>query len=339
MTHGPGSGPDDRPGAEPPGEGGSPESPWHPAPGRPGYPAPPPWSAPGPEGHPQDPYGGANPTQPLPYHPPPPYDPPPGAGYGPPPGQLPPSGYGPPPPGGGRGGSRMPLVIALIVIGVVVLGALTAGGIAYVSANDDPSPPPTPTQSTSIWSPTPQPSPTETTSAPPTKDPSRLDKRSTDSKPLSVSEMFPKKYRGTSGYTYTRYKTFSTTHCSSAAYVHGGKLIKALSSGKCNQLLVASYVDHKHNVQTNAGIANVVDAGHAKHASGVASAKGPFFRTLPAPAAWHTAYAFDEAHGHYVLYEIVAAAKGSTNPRKFGAKAFLGFADMQGLLERPLDRR
>lgn len=298
----------------------------------------PPWGPPGPEGPPQEPYGGADPTRPL--YPPPPYDPPPGAGYGPPPGQLPPSGYGPPPPGGGRGGSKLPLVVALVVIGVVVVGALTAGGIAYVNANDKPSPTPrpTPTQSTSIWSATPEPSPT-LTSAPPTKDPSKLDKRSTDSKPLSVSEMFPRTFRGTSGYTYKRYRTFSTTHCTSSRYIHGPRLISALSSGKCSQLLVASYVDRRHNVQTNAGIANLVDSTHAKHASGVASAKGPFFRTLPGPAAWHTAYAFDESHGHYVPYQIVAAAQGTTDPKKFGAKAFLGFADMQALLERPLDKR
>lgn len=246
-----------------------------------------------------------------------------------------------PPPGGGRGRGKLPLVIILIVVGVVVLGSLTAGGIAYVGANDKPSPTPrpTPTQSSSIWSPTPQPSPTATTSAPPTKDPGRLDKRSTDSKPLKVSEMFPKTFHGASGYTYKRYKTFWTPHCTSGRYVHGSKLISALSSGKCNQLLVATYVDRKHNVQTNAGIANLSDATHAKHASSVASAKGPFFRTLHAPSAWHTAYAFDGAHGHYLLYQVVAAAKGSTNPKKFGAKAFLGFADMQQLLERPLDKR
>lgn len=235
----------------------------------------------------------------------------------------------------------MPLVIILIVVGVVVLGSLTAGGVAYVNANEDPSPTPrpTPTQSTSIWSATPEPSPTLTTSAPPTKDPGRLDRRSTDSKPLSLSEMFPKRFHGASGFTYTRYKTFWTPHCSSYRYISGTKLRSALSRGKCTQLLVATYVDRTHNVQTNAGIANLSDVGHARRTSNVASAKGPFFRTLPAPAAWRTAYAFDEAHGHYLLYQVVAAAKGRTNPRKFGGKAFLGSADMQRLLKRPLDKR
>lgn len=235
----------------------------------------------------------------------------------------------------------MPLVIVLVVVGVILLGSLTAGGIAYVRASDDPSPSPspTPTQSTSMWSPTASPSPTESTSAAPTQDSGKLDNRSTDSKPLTLPEMFPKRFHGPSGYTYTRYKTFSSPHCSSAHYVSGAKLRNALSRGKCNQLLVASYVDRKHNVQTNAGIANLTDLPHAKAASSVASAQGPFFRTLPAPTAWRRAYAFDEPHGHYLLYQVVAAAKGPTNPKTFGAKAFLGFGDMQTLLERPLDKR
>lgn len=292
---------------------------------------PPPWGAPGQEGQSHDPYG--RPTQPLPY-------PPPGAGYGPPPGQTPPGGYGPPPPGGGRGRGKLPLVIILVVVGVVVLGSLTAGGIAYVNANDEPSPTPhpTPTQSTSIWSPTPQPSPTLTTSAPPTKDPNRLDSRSTDSRPLTLSEMFPKTFRGASGYTYTRYKTFHASACSSGRYVEGAKLRRVLSSGKCNQLLVATYVDRKHNIQTNAGVANLVDSAHARAASRTAKVNGPYFKLLRAPSPWHTRYVFDQAHGHYMQWEIVAKAKGKTT-RSFGGTAFRGFVDMQALLDRPLDKR
>lgn len=253
---------------------------------------------------------------------------------------MPPGGFGPPPPGGGRGGSKLPLVIILVVVGVVVLGSLTAGGIAYVKANDEPSPTPrpTPTQSTSIWSPTPMPSPTVTTSAPPTKDPGRLDKRSTDSRPLSMSEMFPKTFRGAGGYTYTRYRTFHVSACSSSRYVDGAKLRKVLSAGRCNQILVASYVDRRHNIQTNAGIANLADSAHAKAASQTATVNGPFFKLLRAPSTWHTRFVFDQPHGHYMQWEIVAKARGTTT-RSFGGTAFRGFADMQALLDRPLERR
>lgn len=253
---------------------------------------------------------------------------------------MPPGGYGPPPPGGGRGGGKLPLVIILVVVGVVVLGSLTAGGIVLVNANDKPSPTPrpTPTQSTSIWSPTPMPSPTLTTSAPPTKNPSRLDRRATDGRPLSVAEMFPTTFRGVSGYTYRRYKTFRVSACSSSRYVQGAKLRRVLSAGRCNQILVATYVDRKHNVQTNAGIANLVDSAHAKAASRTATVNGPYFKLLGAPSPWHTRFVFDQAHGHYMEWEIVAKAKGTTT-RAFGGTAFRGFADMQVLLDRPLAKR
>lgn len=231
-------------------------------------------------------------------------------------------------------------MIILIVVGVVVLGSATAGGVALVRANDEPSPTPrpTPTQSTSIWSPTPLPSPTVTSSPSRTKDPDRLDKRSTDSKQVTVGELFPKKFHGRSGYTYTRYRTFHASACSSSRYVHGAKLRRALSKGKCNQLVVATYVDRKHNIQTNAGVANLVDSGHAKAASRVFTVNGPYIKLLRAPHAWGTRYVFDHPHGHYLQWEVVAKAKGETG-KSFGAKAFRAHIDMQLLIDRPLEKR
>lgn len=238
----------------------------------------------------------------------------------------------------------MPLIIVLVVVGVLVLGGITAGGVAVVSSRDDPSPTPTATQtspSPTTSSPTPTPSPTTSSPTPTSTVPltERLNKRSSDPKALTTKELFPRTFKSDEGRRYVRKKTTMRSNCAKA--VQGARLVKALKSGKCSQVALGTYVDSKNKTVTTIGLANMVDIkASEKVASAVKPTANRLFVPLNAKGATFSGKNFAEfatAIGHYVV--ISAVTYTNRSPSSVSAKMFNARGDMSDMINRPLSLR
>lgn len=282
---------------------------------------PPPGAVPGPYGQGYPPGGGG------------PQGPPPGYGGPPPPLPQPPRG----------GGSKVPLVVALAVVGTLVLGGLTAGGVALVRASSDPTPSPTPSATSS--SPTPTldtPSPTVTSSTPSVPLPQRLNKRSADPSPLTVKELFPSSYKARNGKKYTRYATELFKDCGTA--VTGKKLTRALRKGKCTQVAAATYVDKKANTVITVGLANLVALGGSKRVvSAVRPPANIVFKPIsgrsPANFSGKSYVEWSEPIGHFTQWGAATYTNESPTRNGSNQKLFTTWADMREMLNKPLSLR
>ncbi|MEV0196418.1 hypothetical protein [Nonomuraea sp. NPDC050691] len=152
--------------------------------------------------------------------------------------------------------------------------------------------------------------------------------RSTDPDPLTVKELFPTKKFAVSGRSYEMTITSKLKKCGDGAL--GSKLQKALKSGKCNQLIRASFRDKAGKIIGTVGVANLKTG---KNATKVASAGSQTNYVKPLPGkdsvtklvgsgsggaqAW--------AHGHYAIL-IWFQNKDGSKPDKKSQKAIMGAA-------------
>ncbi|TXK35832.1 hypothetical protein [Nonomuraea sp. C10] len=149
--------------------------------------------------------------------------------------------------------SRGPLWASLAGVGVL---ALLGGGLAVMFNADDPAAVSSSERRTSAPLP----------SAPPGEF-GYAGSRSTDPEPLTVKELFKSKKITASGRAYEMTITSKDKKCDDG--VLGDKLKKALKSGKCTQMMRASFRDKKGETIGTVGVANL---STTKNAARVAKA-------------------------------------------------------------------
>jgi hypothetical protein len=101
--------------------------------------------------------------------------------------------------------------------------------------------------------------------------------RSQDSQPLTIADLFPPQFE-LNGVTYVRTAAVLTKNCESAVY--GGDLQAALQSGKCDQVVRASYITSDGTMMGTVGVVNLTSSSAAQKAG---QATGP--QEIVAPLA------------------------------------------------------
>lgn len=132
--------------------------------------------------------------------------------------------------------------------------------------------------------------------------------RETDPKALSVKELFPSDKVSHQNRDYTM--TVSRKDVSCGAGVTGGKLEKALKSGKCTMVIRASFKDATNKIIGTVGVANLRTAKDAAKAVAATSGKGErqdYVTPLPGKDRVTKFLGSGEAgakvwaHGHYAV--------------------------------------
>ncbi|GAA0332237.1 hypothetical protein NE235_30215 [Actinoallomurus spadix] len=242
------------------------------------------------------------------------------------------------PSGGGR---KKPLVIgAAVAASVVVIG----GGAAFAlsSGGDDPKPKPSAAASK------PAAAPPQTPTANPTPTPTETGKglqlasRTTDPKPLTVSEVFKNRRFKAGGRTYVLTTRRSDTKCANG--VHGTTFRKALVKAKCTQVLRATYSNGKF-VGT-IGIVNLKTDSAARAAQRASRPKDAY--VLPLPGAGTTSkigkglsLTTADPEGHYLIMSWVQYPNGKKIARSdyAGVTAFVHNATIGSNLRPALNYR
>ncbi|MEV1168504.1 hypothetical protein [Nonomuraea sp. NPDC049784] len=206
--------------------------------------------------------------------------------------------------------SRAPLWFA--IGGIAVLGLL-GGGLVLMYNADEPV-----TAQTAAPRQTAAPLP----SAPPGKYGFAAE-RSTDPEPITVKEIFGKKGRfSVSGRSYEMTVTSKDKKCSDGAL--GDALKKALSDGKCTQLVRASFRDKAGKVIGTIGVANLKSSKSAAKVAKVGSTtnyvkplagKDSVTKQLGSGAGGAKIW----THGHYAIM-VWFQNKDGTKPDKKGSK-------------------
>ncbi|WP_406318806.1 hypothetical protein OHA77_15520 [Streptosporangium sp. NBC_01639] len=192
--------------------------------------------------------------------------------------------------------SRMPIFVAVGALGLLIAGGI---GLAMLAGSDPPA--------------------DSRTASPPTQDPGvpipngPNDKfgfaasRTTDPTPLSLNEVFKHK-----AVTMGRQKYAMTTRrldkkCKDA--VVGDKLQKALTAGKCTQLLRASFRDASGTIIGTVGVANLKTSAAASKviSAGAGKSREEYLKALPGKdkvtkfLGTGEAFAGGWSHGHYAV--------------------------------------
>ncbi|GAA3136160.1 hypothetical protein [Streptosporangium carneum] len=131
--------------------------------------------------------------------------------------------------------------------------------------------------------------------------------RATDPHPLTLGEMFKRKKVSYKGQSYLMTVRRTDKKCKDA--VVGDKLQKALASGKCTQLLRASFRDASGKIIGTVGVANLkTSAAAAKVVSaGAGKSRKEYLKALPGKDKVTKSLGSGEAfaggwrHGHYVV--------------------------------------
>ncbi|WP_157252510.1 hypothetical protein [Nonomuraea typhae] len=207
--------------------------------------------------------------------------------------------------------SRGPLLF--VVGGLAVLGLLVGGLVVMWNAGG-PSP-----VSTSTRTSAPLPS------APPGKF-GYAGERKTDPKPMTVKEIFGEKKFTVSGRSYEMTITKSDKKCGDAA--NGDKLAKALKSGKCTQVIRATFRDKSGKIIGTVGVANLDTTPSAEKVAS-AGAKGKrsvYVKALPGKDSV-TKYVGSGSgaadiwtHGHYAIMVWFQNKDGSKADKKAAKK-------------------
>ncbi|HEY7483846.1 MAG TPA: hypothetical protein VH912_05230 [Streptosporangiaceae bacterium] len=143
--------------------------------------------------------------------------------------------------------------------------------------------------------------------------------RTTDPRPLTLSEVFRRKTFTVSGVRYVMTKWHATRACTKT--VHSAKLVSAMRTGGCNQVLRASFARADGKLAGTIGIANLRSARGATATAKLANAtKDAYLQPLPGSGATKTlgkgiAFASAEARGHYVLLSWIQAPNGKAIPK------------------------
>ncbi|WP_194244135.1 hypothetical protein [Nonomuraea phyllanthi] len=206
--------------------------------------------------------------------------------------------------------SRAPLWFA--IGGVLVLGLL-GGGLALMWNADDPISAQTA-------------APRQTSAPLPSAPPGEFGfaaERSTDPEPISVKEIFGKKKKfSISGRSYEMTITSKDKKCTDGAL--GDDLQKALKSGKCTQLVRASFRDKAGKVIGTVGVANLKTSKSAAKVAKVGdtsnyvkplAGKDSVTKQLGSGAGGAKIW----THGHYAIM-VWFQNKDGTKPDKKGSK-------------------
>ncbi|MEV4895454.1 hypothetical protein AB0K48_39380 [Nonomuraea sp. NPDC055795] len=156
--------------------------------------------------------------------------------------------------------------------------------------------------------------------------------RKTDPEPLTVKELFAQKKFTVDGRSYEMTITKSDKKCGDAA--NGEKLAKALKSGKCTQVVRASFRDKAGKVIGTVGVANLNTTGSAKKvaAAGGKDKRSVYVKALPGKDAV-TKYIGSGSgaaeiwvHGHYAIM-VWFQNKDGSEPTKKTSKVLAQTAD------------
>lgn len=192
--------------------------------------------------------------------------------------------------------SRRPILIA-----VGALGALVAVGVGLAMLAGSEEPPASGTASP----------PASASSAPAPHTPGGkfgfAAARATDPHPLTLSELFKHRKASYGGQTYLMTTRRTDKKCKDA--VVGDKLQKALTDGKCTQILRASFRDASGKIIGTVGVANLrTSAAAAKVVSvGAGKSREEYLKALPGKdtvtkfLGTGEAFAGGWRHGHYAV--------------------------------------
>ncbi|MEV8638160.1 hypothetical protein AB0395_41555 [Streptosporangium sp. NPDC051023] len=193
--------------------------------------------------------------------------------------------------------SRRPLFIALGALGVLIAGGV---GLAMLVNSDNSSPSATAS------------SPAQVSNAPivPKSPGGKFGfaaARATDPHALTLGELFKRKKVSYDGQSYLMTVRRTDKKCKDA--VVGDKLQKALASGKCTQLLRASFRDASGKIIGTVGVANLkTSAAAAKVVSaGAGKSRKEYLKALPGKDKVTKSLGTGEAfaggwrHGHYAV--------------------------------------
>jgi hypothetical protein len=178
-----------------------------------------------------------------------------------------------------------------------------------------------------------------------------LRSRATDPRPLTLREAFGRKSFAVSGVRYVMTTRHATRACTKT--VHSARLVSAMRTGGCNQVLRASFATADGKLAGTVGVANLKTARAASATAKLANgAKDAYLAPLPGSGATRTlgkgvAFAAAEARGHYVVLSWIQAPNGRAIPqnRRKAASTFgpsvtygsrLGFAlQYRGIAGKP----
>ena len=208
------------------------------------------------------------------------------------------------------GPRRWPKVVAALAA-VVVLAGLLAGSYLLVrrtGGNGQPAAGPSTHAHPTTGSPTPERSPIDVTT------------RTTDPRPLSVSEVFGDDELRPDAGRDAVYRVLARgtelRHCADAA---SGQVGAVLGRYQCSQVIRATVSTPSKGYVATAGIANLADSDGAQDATDAIKKLGKSghgaFTALPAPGAKGLATAPTvftlQPYGHYLLYVVVGRTDGS----------------------------
>ena len=131
--------------------------------------------------------------------------------------------------------------------------------------------------------------------------------RKTDKTPLTVKELFGKAKFATKGRGYVRTVWRKEKRCEDG--VNGDKIKKALRSGRCTQLIRASFRDTKNKIIGTVGVANLATSAAAKKVATAGGGKEREDYLKPLPGKDEAtkqlgngdAYAGGWTYGHYAV--------------------------------------
>ncbi|MEV0146562.1 MULTISPECIES: hypothetical protein [unclassified Nonomuraea] len=153
--------------------------------------------------------------------------------------------------------------------------------------------------------------------------------RATDPDPLTVKELFPSKKFAVSGRSYEMTITSKLKKCGDGAL--GSKLQKALTAGKCTQLIRASFRDKAGKVIGTVGVANLKTGKNATKVA-TAGSQTNYVKPLPGKDAVTKLVGSGSGgaqvwtHGHYAVM-IWFQNKDGSKPDKKSQKAIMRTAD------------
>jgi hypothetical protein len=199
---------------------------------------------------------------------------------------------------GGKDGKRTLLLAAIVV---VIVGIAGAAGYVFVLK-------PKPAANSSSTGPLPSPGSTSAATAACVKQFGQychIELRTDDPKPLTIDELFPPAFVNETDHgSFTLAGTKLDTTCSNA--VIGQDLISALQTGKCTQVLRASYVSGNNQIMGTIGVANLATTNGA-HEAGRLVGTNDFVAPLSTPKGiasklgQGTGIVQSEYKGHYLI--------------------------------------
>ncbi|MFB9206876.1 hypothetical protein ACFFV7_37195 [Nonomuraea spiralis] len=168
--------------------------------------------------------------------------------------------------------------------------------------------------------------------------------RTTDPDPISVKEFFGSKKKITvSGRAYEMTVTSKDKKCTDGAL--GDKLQKALKSGKCTQLVRASFRDKSGKVIGTIGVANLKTSGTATKVAKVGDASN-YVKPLAGKDSVTkflgsgSGGARISTHGHYAIMVWFQNKDGSKPDKKGSKRIFEAIKDLTGAtVFKALDNR